>query len=96
MTATFALGENGYNRVEGLPVEFGVAARSEGPDPFQVRAVTIIRSDRATSLDAVGYSIRAEKLFFGSRRLIVGAEGYSELHAIETRGSSSCSSTGAA
>ncbi|MCH6548022.1 MAG: hypothetical protein IH798_06200 [Gemmatimonadetes bacterium] len=81
-----ALGENGYNRVEGLPFEFGVAARSEGPEPFQVRAVTIVRSDRATGLDAVGYSIRAEKLFFGSRRLIVGAEGYSELHAIETRG----------
>ncbi len=82
----FALGETGYNRVEGLPFEFGVAARSEGPEPFQVRAVTIVRTDAAAGLDAVGYSIRAEKLFFGSRRLIVGAEGYSELHAIETRG----------
>ena len=86
VTLAIALGENGYNRVEGLPFEFGVAARSEGPEPFQGRAVTIVRSDRAAGLDAVGYSIRAEKLFFGSRRLIVGAEGYSELHAIENRG----------
>ncbi len=81
-----ALGENGYNRVEGLPFELGVTARSEGPEPFRGRAVTILRSDAAAGLDAVGYSIRAEKLFLGSRRLIVGAEGYSELRAIETRG----------
>ncbi len=86
VTLAIALGENGYNRVEGLPFEFGVAARSEGPEPFRGRAVAIVRSNRAAGLDAVGYSIRAEKLFFGSRRLIVGAEGYSELHAIESRG----------
>ena len=81
-----ALAANGYNRVEGLPFEFGLTARSEGRDPFQGRAVVILRSDRAAGLDAVGYSIRAGKLLFGSRRLIVGAEGYSELRAIENRG----------
>ncbi len=89
VTLAVALGENGYNRVEGLPFELGVAARSEGPNPFQGRAVTIVRSARTPGLDAVGYSIRVEKLFLGSRRLTVGAEGYSELRAIEGRGISS-------
>jgi hypothetical protein len=89
VTLALALGANGYNRVEGLPFEFGVTARSQGPEPFQGRAVTILRTARTIGLDAVGYSIRGEKLFLGSRRLVVGAEGYSELRAIERRGVSS-------
>ncbi len=64
VTLAIALGRNGYNRVEGLPFELGVNARSEGPEPFRGRAVVILRSDRAAGLDAVGYSIRGEKLLF--------------------------------
>ena len=80
------LGDNGYNRLEGFPFEIGVAARSEGPEPFLGRAVAIVRTDPAGGLDAVGYSFRGEKLFLGSRRIAVGVEVYSEVRAIESRG----------
>ena len=81
-----ALGDNGYNRLEGFPFELGIAARSEGPEPFLGRAVTIIRMAAAGGLDDVGYSFRGEKLFLGSRRVAVGVEFYSEVRAIESRG----------
>lgn len=80
------LGDNGYNRLEGFPFQLGIAARSEGPEPFLGRAVAIIRTDAAAGLDAVGYSFRGEKLFLGSRRVAVGVEFYSEVRAIESRG----------
>lgn len=80
------LGDNGYNRLEGFPFQLGVAARSEGLEPFLGRAVTIIRTDAAGGLDDVGYSFRGEKLFLGSRRIAVGVEFYSEVRAIESRG----------
>ena len=51
VTLAVALGENGYNRVEGLPFELGVIARSQGPEPFQGRAVAIVRSARTAGLD---------------------------------------------
>ncbi len=80
------LGDNGYNRLEGLPFRLGIAARSEGPEPFLGRAVAIIRTDAASGLDDVGYSFRGEKLFLGSRRIAVGVELYSKVRAIESRG----------
>ena len=81
-----SLGDNGYNRLEGVPFEIGVAARSEGPEPFLGRAVAIVRTDVAGGLDAVGYSFRGGKLFLGSRRIAIGVEVYSEVRAIESRG----------
>ncbi len=80
------LGDNGYNRLEGLPFQLGVAARSEGPEPFLGRAVAIIRTNPGGGLDDVGYSFRGEKLLLGSRRIAVGVEFYSEVRAIESRG----------
>ena len=80
------LGDDGYNRLEGFPFQLGIAARSEGPEPFLGRAVAIIRMAAAGGLDDVGYSFRGEKLFLGSRRIAVGAEFYSKLRAIEGRG----------
>ncbi len=80
------LGDNGYNRLEGLPFQLGVAARSEGPEPFLGRAVAIIRTNPSGGLDDVGYSFRGEKLLLGSRRIAVGVEFYSEVRAIESRG----------
>jgi hypothetical protein len=80
------LGDNGYNRLEGFPFQLGIAARSEGPEPFLGRAVAIIRMAAAGGLDDVGYSFRGEKLFLGSRRIAIGVEFYSKLRAIESRG----------
>jgi hypothetical protein len=80
------VGGNGFNRMEGFPFEVGLAARSEGPNPFQGRGVLILRTDAAEGLDQVGYSFRAEKLFLGPKRVAVGAMLYSEGRAIESRG----------
>ncbi len=82
----FGAGDNGFNRMEGFPLEVGLAGRSAGPDQFQGRAVLTLRTNAAAGLDAVGYSFQAEKLFLGARRVAVGAVFYSEARAIEDRG----------
>ncbi len=86
VTIAAGLGDNGYNRLEGFPFQLGIAARSEGPEPFLGRAVTIVRTDAAGGLDDIGYSFRGEKVILGSPRIAVGVEFYSDVRAIESRG----------
>lgn len=85
VTITFDLAGSGYNRVEGLPFLVGLRGRSEGPTPFRGEAALIIRSDPSRRLDQVGFSARAERVLPGGH-FVVGAEGHSEVRAIEDRG----------
>ena len=80
------LGEQGYNRVEGIPFMLGLVARGPGAEPFQGSGHVLLRSEPTANLDQVGFQVRGEKLFGRQHRFMIGARGYGDVMAMETRG----------
>jgi len=75
--------EDGYNRVEGLPVRFGPVLETRGRDYTRLDALAIWRTDRGLQLDAeeMGWFLRAEQRLAG--RFTVGATAPSLMAPIE-------------
>jgi hypothetical protein len=64
-----------YNRVEGLPVEFGPVIETGGKDPTRFEALAIWRTEVSGPFetDDWGYSFRAEQFLGGRRAFRLGA-----------------------
>lgn len=78
----------GYNRVEGLPVEFGPRLELGGNNLTRVEALAIYRSATGLRVDAgrVGYALRAEQFVGGWNTARLGVRVFSEVDAIEDAG----------
>lgn len=76
-----------YNRVEGLPVRFGLAWESRGPRPTALRAEGIYRTESGARLGPTrwGYAVRAEQAVGRAGTLRVGVRAHSLVDAIEER-----------
>jgi hypothetical protein len=76
---------SGYNRVEGLPVLFGPTLRTAGPNPLQLHALAIWRSEAGASLetDRMGYEVAAEQFFGGHRAFSIGGSLFSVIEPLE-------------
>ena len=79
-----------YNRVEGLPVEFGPIFTTEGRNPLEFRAFGIWRSEGGLSLDTdrMGYDFALDQAIGGRGTLVAGAGIYSRVRPMEDRGMS--------
>ena len=68
------VGEN-YNRVEGLPVQFGPEIQTAGRNPLRVQALAIWRTDIGplTETRHMGYLLRAEQFFAGGAVRVGGS-----------------------
>lgn len=79
-----------YNRVEGLPVEFGPLVETAGRNPLVVRAFGIWRSAGGLDLDTdrMGYLLGLEQAVGGRGNVAVGGELYSRIRPIEEGGMS--------
>jgi hypothetical protein len=78
----FAISQN-YNRVEGLPLEFGPDLWTNGPYPFHLQAMAIWRTATGSPFDTedMGYFLRAEQFLPGWVR--VGGTFRSTVQPIE-------------
>lgn len=74
-----------YNRVEGLPVQFGPGIMTSGRNPTHVQALAIWRTAASGpfSTDEWGYDVRAEQFLGGHRNFRVGASLRSVIDPIE-------------
>lgn len=77
-----------YNRVEGLPVQFGPVVETSGRNPLVLEAFGIWRSAGGLALDTddMGYHFGLDQAVGGRGTASVGAEVYSRVRAIESRG----------
>ncbi|MCI0437119.1 MAG: polymer-forming cytoskeletal protein, partial [Gemmatimonadetes bacterium] len=78
------VGEN-YNRVEGLPVQFGPDIRTRGPFSTRIQALAVWRTavGPLTRTEPMGYDARIEQ-FFGGSTFRVGAGVRSIVDPIES------------
>ena len=74
-----------YNRVEGLPVEFGPVIETGGRNPTRFEALAIWRTEVSSPWDTedLGYTVRAEQFLGGHRDFRVGASLRSVIEPIE-------------
>ncbi|HEX2208679.1 MAG TPA: hypothetical protein VHG93_13415 [Longimicrobium sp.] len=75
-----------YNRVEGLPIQFGGELETGGRNPLRLRSVGIYRTAEEESsfgAEAWGYDVRVEQYIGGYRALRVGARAFSVIDPIE-------------
>ncbi len=79
-----------YNRVEGLPVQFGPIFASEGRNPLILEAFGIWRSEAGLSVDTerLGYEFTVNQAMGGRGTLSAGLSTYSRIQSIEERGMS--------
>ncbi len=79
-----------YNRVEGLPVQFGPLLTTGGSNPLSVEAFGIWRSEAGLSLDTerLGYQFTVDQAIGGRGAMSAGLTAYSRVESIETRGMS--------
>jgi hypothetical protein len=79
-----------YNRVEGLPLEFGPIFETEGRNPLVVEAFGVWRSEGGLAFDTdrMGYDFSLVQGVGGRGTMSVGAEIYSRVRSIEDRGMS--------
>ncbi|TVR65343.1 MAG: polymer-forming cytoskeletal protein [Gemmatimonadales bacterium] len=79
-----------YNRVEGLPVEFGPIFSTGGRNPLELRAFGIWRSEGGLTVDTdrMGYDFALDQAVGGRGTLVAGANVYSRFHPMEDRGMS--------
>jgi hypothetical protein len=84
---TVRAGDN-YNRVEGLPVQFGPIFESSGRNPLRIDALAVWRTDSGLTLDPdlLGYRVRMDQMVGGRRTLSVGGTLFSEVYPIEAWG----------
>ena len=77
-----------YNRVEGLPVQFGPLLTTGGSNPLSVEAFGIWRSEAGLSFDTerMGYQFTADQAVGGRGTMSAGLTAYSRVEPIETRG----------
>lgn len=80
---------NGYNRAEGLPIQFGPRFRFGDSNPTYLDGFLIFRT--ATGLDPIavdrlGYAVRLEQAIGGRNTLRLGGRLYSEVLPIESVG----------
>lgn len=77
-----------YNRVEGLPVEFGPIFSTGGRNPLELRAFGIWRSAGGLSLDTdrMGYDFSLDQGIGGRGTLVAGGSVYSRVRPLEDRG----------
>lgn len=74
-----------YNRVEGLPVQFGPVIETSGRNPTRVEALAIWRTEQSSPFDTEdwGYALRAEQFMFGDRDFRLGGTLKSVIDPIE-------------
>lgn len=74
-----------YNRVEGLPVQFGPGIMTSGRNPTHVQALAIWRTAVSGPFNTAewGYEVRAEQFMGGHRGFRVGASLRSVIDPIE-------------
>jgi hypothetical protein len=74
-----------YNRVEGLPVQFGPVIETAGRNPTRFEALAIWRTEVSSPWDTedLGYTVRAEQFLGGHRDLRLGASLRSVIDPIE-------------
>ena len=79
-----------YNRVEGLPVQFGPVFTTGGRNPLALEAFGIWRSEGGLSLDTerLGYEFNLSQGLGGRGTLWAGLSSYSRMDGIEDRGMS--------
>jgi hypothetical protein len=75
-----------YNRVEGLPVQFGPVIETGGRNPTRFEALAIWRTEVSAPWETedLGYTLRAEQFIGGRRDFRVGASLRSVVDPIET------------
>ena len=74
-----------YNRVEGLPVQFGPVIETGGRNPTRFEALAIWKTEVSSPWDTedLGYTVRAEQFLGGRRDLRVGGSLRSVVDPIE-------------
>lgn len=79
-----------YNRVEGLPVEFGPIFSTGGRNPLELRAFGIWRSAGGLTVDTdrMGYDFSLDQGIGGRGTLVTGTSVYSRVRPLEDRGMS--------
>jgi hypothetical protein len=84
-TFTLRTGWN-YNRVEGLPIQFGPLIETGGRNPTRLEALGIWRTEVSGPFNTEkwGYSVRAEQFLGGERAFRVGAAVRSVIDPIES------------
>jgi hypothetical protein len=84
-TFTVRTGWN-YNRVEGLPIQFGPLIETGGRNPTRLEALAIWRTEVSSPFDTEdwGYSVRAEQFLGGDRAFRLGAAVRSVVDPIES------------
>lgn len=83
----FLIGINeGYNRVEGLPLALGPRARLGHSNPSVIEALLIVRTEKPLDFNRHGWSIRAEQYMGGRRAVSFGVRVRSEVERIENLG----------
>lgn len=84
-TISFRTGWN-YNRVEGLPIEFGPSVETGGDNPTRFEAHAIWRTEVASPFetDDWGYSVRVEQFLFGKHDFRLGASLSNTVQPIES------------
>ena len=77
-----------YNRVEGLPVQFGSIIRTTGRTPLSLEAHGIWRSVSGLNLeeDRLGHLFRLTQAVGGRGTATIGATAHDQIVAIEDRG----------
>ena len=75
-----------YNRVEGLPLQFGPVVETSGRNPTRLEALAIWRTEVSSPFDTDewGYVVRAEQFLGGHRDFRVGASLRSIIDPIES------------
>ena len=74
-----------YNRVEGLPIQFGPIIETSGRNPTRVEAHAIWRTEVSGPFESEdwGYALRAEQFFGGRRDFRLGGTFKSVIEPIE-------------
>ncbi|MBV9772707.1 MAG: hypothetical protein JO040_02080 [Gemmatimonadetes bacterium] len=74
-----------YNRVEGLPIQFGPTIETGGRNPFRVSALAIYRTESGPFFETErwGHDVTAEQFLGGHRAFRVGAGVHSVVSPIE-------------
>jgi hypothetical protein len=77
-----------YNRVEGLPVQFGPVFRTRGDDAFRLDVLGVWKSESGVRLAPreLGYLFRAEQRFGPESRFSVGGTAHSLVDPIDRNG----------
>jgi hypothetical protein len=79
-----------YNRIEGLPVQFGPIIETRGRNPLRLEAFGTWRSVSGLELDSddMGYRFRLEQAAGGRGEIFLGATAHREIVPVEDRGMS--------